>query len=156
MWKDQKMKLRKPLTITPNEKHMVMSSFAFPDRKMTGIITVDLSKYDLKDANGVFTIVEETAEPKGGMQKFYEHLATQLKYPEQARMMGVEGRVFVEFVVNTDGTLSDIQVLKGIGAGCDKEAARVIGLADPWEPAKQKGKNVKQRMVLPIVFALGS
>lgn len=139
----------------PDQKNMVLQSFNFPEREVTGVLTVDISKYDLKDAKGVFTIVEEAAEPKGGMPELYQVIAKNMQYPEQARKMGVEGRVFVEFVVNEDGTLSDMVVLKGIGAGCDKEAMRVVAMSPAWTPAKQKGKIVKQRFVLPVVFKLG-
>ena len=96
----------------------------------------------------------ETATPKGGMQAFYEYVGKKLKYPAQARRMGIEGRVFVEFVVGKDGTLQDVTVIKGIGSGCDEEAIRVLKLSPRWEPAKQRGKAVKQRIVLPIVFKL--
>lgn len=139
----------------PDQKNMVLQSFNFPEREVTGVLTVDISKYDLKDAKGVFTIVEEAAEPKGGIPELYQVIAKNMQYPEQARKMGVEGRVFVEFVVNEDGTLSDMVVLKGIGAGCDKEAMRVVAMSPAWTPAKQKGKIVKQRFVLPVVFKLG-
>lgn len=109
-----------------------------------------------KSNDEVFTIVEESAEPKGGMEEFYRHLATVITYPTEARQKGIEGRVFVEFIVNTDGSISDIVVLKGIGSGCDEEAARVVALANPWNPGKQKGQVVRQRMVVPIIFKLSN
>ena len=104
--------------------------------------------------DGVYSIVDETSEPKGGMIEFYNHVATEIKYPQEARTKGIEGRVFVEFIVNTDGSISNTQVIKGIGAGCDEEAARVVAAAKPWQPAKVKGQIVKQRMVIPIIFQL--
>jgi len=110
---------------------------------------------DLTATEGeVFSIVEETAEPKGGMPEFYKLVAKNIKYPAEARAKGIEGRVFVEFIVNLDGSLSDFKVLKGIGLGCDEEAMRIVTLSPPWMQAKQKGKIVKQRMVLPVVFKL--
>ncbi len=105
--------------------------------------------------DGVFSVVEQSAEPVGGMPKFYDHIATHMTYPEQARKIGVEGRVFVEFVVNEDGSISDVKTVKGIGAGCDMEAARVVGLSKAWKPAMNKGQIVKQRLVVPIIFKLG-
>lgn len=89
------------------------------------------------------------------MTEYYKYVGSKLTYPEQARKMGVEGRVFIEFVVNTDGSISDTRILKGIGAGCDKEAERIVAASEPWIPAKEKGKIVRQRMVMPIVFKLG-
>lgn len=103
----------------------------------------------------IFMVVEDQPEPAGGMQAFYEYVGKNLKYPSQARRMGVEGKVFVQFVVNTDGSLTDVQAIKGIGAGCDEEAVRVIQSAAKWKPGKQRGRAVRVRMVLPITFRLG-
>ncbi len=112
---------------------------------------------DMTVAEGeVFTIVEESAEPVGGMPRLYEYVAANLKYPAEARMKGIEGRVFLEFTVNTDGTISDIHALKGLGGGCDEEAIKVMQGSPNWIPAKQRGMNVRQRMVMPINFSLGS
>lgn len=102
----------------------------------------------------IFMIVENQPEPKGGMQAFYKYIGKKIKYPKQARRMGVEGRVFVQFVVDKDGTLTDIKVLKGIGAGCDEEALRVLKEAPKWQPGKQRGRPVKVRMSIPIFFKL--
>ncbi len=102
----------------------------------------------------IFLVVEETAEPKGGMAAFYKYVGKEMNYPKQARRMGVEGRVFVQFVVDKDGSLTDIKVLKGIGSGCDEEAIRVLKAAPKWKPGKQRGRPVKQRMSIPIVFKL--
>ena len=68
--------------------------------------------------------------------------------------MGIEGRVFVQFVVDKDGSVSDVKVVKGIGAGCDEEAERVLKLSPKWSPGKERGRSVKVRMVLPIIFKL--
>lgn len=106
-------------------------------------------------ADEIFTIVEESATPDGGMQAFYKYVQKKLKYPSQARRMGIEGRVFVEFVVDKDGTLTSVKAIKGIGAGCDEEAVRVIKSHPKWSPGKQRGKAVKQKIVLPITFQLG-
>ena len=69
--------------------------------------------------------------------------------------MGIEGKAFVQFVVDKDGTLTEVQAVKGIGAGCDEEAVRVIQGAPKWKPGKQRGRAVKVRMILPITFKLG-
>jgi protein TonB len=108
-----------------------------------------------EDPNQIFLVVEETAAPIGGMPAFYEFVGKKLKYPAQARRMGVEGKVFVEFVIERDGTITDVKAIKGIGAGCDEEAVRVLQSAPKWKPGKQRGKPVRQRMVLPIAFKLG-
>jgi protein TonB len=108
-----------------------------------------------EDVDQIFSVVEETAEPKGGMPAFYKYVGDKMKYPAQARRMGVEGRVFVEFIVNRDGSIVDVKAIKGIGAGCDEEAVRVVQSAPAWKPGKQRGKPVRQKMVIPIIFKLG-
>ncbi|MBY0435357.1 MAG: energy transducer TonB [Cyclobacteriaceae bacterium] len=108
-----------------------------------------------EETDEIFTVVEESAAPKGGMQAFYKYVGEKIKYPAQARRMGIEGRVFVEFVIQKDGSLSDVRAIKGIGAGCDEEAVRIVQSAPAWTPGKQRGKPVKQRYTLPIIFKLG-
>lgn len=107
-----------------------------------------------EDPNEVFTIVEEGAGPVGGMSAFNEFLAKNMVYPRQASRMGVEGKVFVQFVVERDGSITNVQAIKGIGAGCDEEAVRVVKLAPKWKPGKQRGKPVRQKMILPINFTM--
>ena len=102
----------------------------------------------------IFLIVETQPEPEGGMEAFYKFINKNLEYPKQARRMGVEGKVFMQFVVDKDGTLTDIKVLKGIGSGCDEEALRVLKMAPKWKPGKQRGRPVKVRMSIPIVYKL--
>lgn len=108
-----------------------------------------------EEVDEIFTIVEEPASPKGGMPAFYKYVGEKVKYPAQARRMGIEGKVFVEFVIGKDGSISEVRAVKGIGAGCDEEAVRIVQSAPSWTPGKQRGKAVKQRMVLPITFKLG-
>lgn len=102
----------------------------------------------------VFTVVEESAQPVGGFPALSEMIGKNLVYPEQALKQGVQGKVFVEFIVNEDGSLSNFAVLKGIGSGCDEAAMAVIRQSPNWIPGKQKGKVVKQRMVLPVNFSM--
>lgn len=108
-----------------------------------------------EEVEEIFTIVEDPAAPVGGMPAFYKYVGEKIKYPPQARRMGVEGRVFVEFVIDKDGSITEVRAVKGIGAGCDEEAVRILQQAPKWKPGKQRGKPVKQRMVLPITFKLG-
>ncbi len=102
----------------------------------------------------IFTIVEEQPSPTGGMREFYNYVAENLTYPPKASRMGIEGRVFVEFIVEKDGSLTDIKIAKGIGGGCDEEAIRVISEAPRWNPGRQRGQPVRVRRVMPIVFKL--
>jgi periplasmic protein TonB len=107
------------------------------------------------DQNEVFTVVEKSARPVGGIESVLKHLQANLKYPQAARNAKVQGKVFVEFIVQPDGTLSNFMVRKGIGQGCDEEALRVMASLPKWEPGQHQGQVVKQRMVLPVAFQLG-
>ena len=108
-----------------------------------------------EEVEEIFTIVEDQPEFPGGIGAFYKYVATNLRYPAQARRMGIAGKVFVQFVVEKDGRLTDVQILKGIGAGCDEEALRVIKKSKAWKPGRQRGRPVKVRMIIPINFRLG-
>lgn len=114
----------------------------------------DEEKAALADADEVFMVVENQPEPEGGMGAFYEYISKNLRYPSQARSMGIEGKVFVQFVVDTDGSVTDVKVIKGIGGGCDEEALRVMENSPAWNPGLQREQAVKVRMVLPITFSL--
>ena len=108
-----------------------------------------------EEVEEIFTIVEDQPTYPGGIGAFYKYVATNLRYPAQARRMGIAGKVFVQFVVEKDGRLTDVQILKGIGAGCDEEALRVIKKSKAWKPGRQRGRPVKVRMIIPINFRLG-
>ena len=105
-------------------------------------------------ADEIFDVVETQPNPPGGMSGWNQYLSKNLKYPTQARRMGIEGTVIVVFVVNTDGSIQDVDDLRGIGGGCDEEAVRVVSAAPKWEPGKQRGRPVRTRMRLPIRFKL--
>jgi protein TonB len=102
----------------------------------------------------IFTIVEEMPEFPGGTEKLYEFLAKNIKYPQMAKDAGIQGVVFVNFIVYEDGHIGDIKVLRGIGGGCDEEAIRVVKKMPKWKPGKQRGKAVRVSFNLPIRFVL--
>ena len=109
----------------------------------------------VEKADEIFDVVENAPMFPGGMEAWNSYLFKNLKYPTQARRMGIEGTVYVVFVVNTDGTVQDVELLRGIGGGCDEEALRVVKGAPKWSPGKQRGRPVRVRMRLPIKFKLG-
>jgi protein TonB len=109
-----------------------------------------------ENVDEVFTIVEDQPQFPGGMPAFYKFVGDNMRYPAQARRMGIEGRVFVQFVVDRDGSVTEVKAVKGIGAGCDEEAERVIKTSPKFKPGKQRGRAVKVRMVLPIIFKLNN
>ena len=100
----------------------------------------------------VFTLVEEFPSFKGGDIEFIKFIQKNLIYPEKARRMGLEGRVFVQFVVEKDGSLTNVNVLKGIRGGCNEEAMRVMQNSPNWLSGKQRGRSVRVQMVVPITF----
>ena len=102
----------------------------------------------------IFQIVEEMPAYPGGDQKLMEYVAKNIKYPQIARETGIQGRVFVGFVVEPDGSVSNVKVLRGIGGGCDEEAMRVVKSMPKWKPGKQRGKAVRVSYMLPVNFKL--
>jgi TonB family protein len=102
----------------------------------------------------VFTSVEQVPEFKGGLEAFGKFLATNMKYPKAARDNNVQGRVIITFVVEKDGSLSNMKVVRGIGSGCDEEAVRVLSISPAWKPGIQNGKLVKVQYSVPISFTL--
>jgi protein TonB len=107
-----------------------------------------------EETDEIFDIVEEQAAPVGGMAAFYKYFSKNLKYPIPARKAGVEGKVYVQFVVTKSGEIGPVKVLKGIGHGCDQEAIRVVKGSPKWKPAKQRGRPVNSQVTLPLVFKL--
>lgn len=102
----------------------------------------------------IFTVVEQQPEFTGGMAALGQYLQKNLRYPAAAQRANVAGRVFVSFVVNTDGSIQDVQVLKGLGFGTDEEAQRVVKSMPKWRPGKQSGRPVRVKYNLPINFTL--
>jgi TonB family protein len=130
---------------------MILNTYAFESRGVTGVLLKDIGSLQNDE---VFLVVEESAGFPGGMTAFYEFIKSNFQYPPEAKNKGIEGRVFIEFVVNKDGSISDTKVLKGIAPDCDEEALRILTSSPNWEPGKQRGKAIRQRMVLPISFTL--
>ncbi|WP_258102617.1 energy transducer TonB [Marinoscillum sp. MHG1-6] len=99
-------------------------------------------------------IVESKPEFSGGMPAFYEYIAQNLKYPRKAINQDVQGKVFIRFVIDTTGAITNIEVVKGIGFGCDEAAKAVLQNAPKFKPAKQRGRPVRFRQTIPINFRL--
>lgn len=118
------------------------------------VYEVPLEAPNEEKVDEIFSIVEQKPEPVGGMVKFYEYVAANIEYPAQARRMSIQGKVYVRFVVEKDGRITDVEVLKGIGGGCDEEAIRVLSNAPKWIPGKQRGRAVRVYMSVPIIFTL--
>jgi protein TonB len=102
----------------------------------------------------LFAAVEEKPEFPGGEKKFYEYLGKNMKYPQMEAEQGITGRVFVEFLIDKDGSIAEVKALRGVSPGLDKEAVRVIKAMPNWSPGKQNGRPVKVRYVIPVNFNL--
>ncbi len=102
----------------------------------------------------IFTVVEEQPGYPGGEEARIKFLQDNIKYPEEAKELGIQGKVFVTFVVEVDGSITDVRVLRGIGGGCDEEAIRVVKAMPKWVPGKQRGVPVRVQFNLPIKFTL--
>ena len=123
------------------------------DEKIEEIVHVDVEEEEVVEQE-IFQIVEEMPSFPGGDQKMMEFVAKNIKYPQIARETGVQGKVFVNFVVEPDGSVSNVKILRGIGGGCDEEAMRVVKSMPKWKPGKQRGKAVRVSYNLPVNFKL--
>jgi protein TonB len=107
------------------------------------------------DSTGkIFTAVEHEPEFKGGIAAFYRFLRDNIHYPENARLNKIQVKVFISFVVEKDGSLTNIKVLKGVSKDLDAEALRVIKASPNWNPGTQNGKPVRVAYTMPLSFAL--
>jgi protein TonB len=103
---------------------------------------------------GVLTEVDKRPLPQGGMEGMYEYFGKNMKYPQVAKDKGIEGTVTVTFLVQKDGSITDVEILRGIGGNCDEEAIRLIKSMEKWQPGKVNGEAVVTRMRIPIRFGL--
>lgn len=166
--KTKKMARLKFLLVVPVAAILILC-FAFSANKKvfssnnTEAITIadtDLSPVldqDLKTTENqkeVFMVVEKMPEFNGGSKALMEYLKANINYPEAARKDGIQGSVYVTYVVETDGSISDIRIRRGIGGGCDEEAMRVVSAMPNWVAGTQRGKAVRVQFNLPIRFVL--
>ena len=104
------------------------------------------------DSDEIYNIVEEMPEFPGGSSKMMEYIQDNRQYPAEAKELNVHGRVIVKFVIERDGSISNVKVLRGLGSGCDEEAIRLITSMPKWKPGKQRGKEVRTYFTYSITF----
>lgn len=104
----------------------------------------------------IFQVVENQPEFPGGMVELKKYLQKNIKYPTICQEQGIQGRVVVQFVVNSDGSIVDAQVIKPVNPHLDKEAVRVVNAMPKWKPGEQRGKKVRVRFTLPVTFRLNN
>lgn len=102
----------------------------------------------------VFLVVEEDPEFPGGLDALSKFIADNIKYPQLAKENNITGKVFVSFVVEKDGRVGQVKILRDIGGGCGNEAVRVVKMMPRWKPGKQRGKAVRTQFNLPVNFDL--
>ena len=115
--------------------------------------TVEVEE-EVVEEEEIFQVVEEAPEFPGGTQECMKWLSKNIVYPQISAENGVQGRVFVQFVVNKDGSIVDAVVMRGVDPYLDKEALRVVNKMPKWKPGKQRGKPVRVKFTLPIMFRL--
>ncbi len=113
---------------------------------------VEPSEETIKE-DEIFILVEDNASFPGGDDTLRKYLKDHIQYPEMAKKNGIEGRVYLKFVVEKDGSITNIKVLRGIGSGCDEEAVRVVSNMPKWNPGKQRRKVVRQYFNIPVKFS---
>ncbi len=101
----------------------------------------------------VYVVVEQVAEFPGGEEALYKYLKDNIVYPNIARQTGIEGKVYIRFVVEKDGSISNVKVMRDIGGGCGEEAMRVVKSMPKWKPAKQQTRTVRSEFNLPVNFS---
>lgn len=118
-----------------------------PEIKLAGPPNIDV-------AAEILDFTEVQAQFQGGMDAWYAYLKANLTYPKQSQRMGIEGTVFLRFVINTDGSIQDVEVVRSVDALLDKEALEVIQNSPRWKSALHHGRPVRSRMTMPIKFKL--
>ncbi len=155
--KSEKKKIISPVVTIKEVKELADTfddekSIVDIDDEITDILLDEPIKIEVPE--DPFIVVEDMPEFPGGDEALLKFVAQNIKYPRRAKNMGIEGRVYLKFVIDEDGSITNIEVLKGIGAGCDEEAIRVLKLLPNFTPGKQRGVPVKVQMQLPINFTL--
>lgn len=123
------------------------------DLEIEEYVPIEIEEEEIVEEE-IFLVVEDQASFPGGEAKLYEFIRNNVKYPTLAKETGIEGTVFVQFVVEKDGTLTNVQALRKIGGGCDEEAIRVVKSMPKWKPGSQRGRNVRCSFTIPIKFTL--
>ncbi len=135
------------------EDDIVIDVEANEETEVEEYVPIEIEEEEVVEEQ-IFMVVESMPGFPGGEQALNKYLYENIKYPQMAKESGIQGRVFVTFVVEKNGEVTDVRVLRGIGGGCDEEAIRVVENMPKWTPGKQRGKPVRVQFNLPIKFTL--
>ena len=138
-----------------SDKEMDMSTFTRQEEATNIEITpVKIEEEEEEAEDEIFQVVENDPEFPGGAEAMYKYLAQNIKYPQLARENNITGRVYLQFVVEKDGSVTNVKVMRDIGGGCGAEAVRVVKSMPKWTPGKQRGKAVRVYYQIPVNFSL--
>ena len=150
-------KVEEVLEIMDNDSEVEESTIQASDDTQAAVevkyTPVEVEEEDVEEQQ-IFQVVEEMPEFPGGMAECMKFLSKNIKYPTISQENGVQGRVIVQFVVNRDGSIVDPVVVRGVDPYLDKEALRVISSMPKWKPGKQRGKAVRVKYTVPVMFRL--
>ncbi len=136
------------------EDEIEIDAEANQETKVQKYVPVDIGEEKEAKEAPIFIVVEDEPSFPGGETARIKYLRDNIKYPQMARESGIQGTVYITFVVEPDGSISHVKILRGIGGGCDEEAIRVIKLMPKWKPGRQRGKPVRVQFNMPIKFTL--
>jgi len=135
------------------EDEIILDVEADDDTEMEEFVPVVMEEEEVVEEK-IFIVVENQPEFPGGEKARRIYLAKNIEYPQLARESGIQGTVYLTFVVEKNGSVTDVRILRGIGGGCDEEALRVVKAMPNWKPGKQRGKPVRVQFQMPIRFTL--
>jgi len=133
------------------QKELVVVGYGATKEKLPAETTASSSS---QDGKVIFTVVEKMPQFAGGDQALFKYLGTNIRYPVEAQKAGIQGRVICQYVVDENGAITDVSVVRGVDPSLDQEAVRVIKAMPNWVPGEQRGKKVSVKYTLPINFKL--
>ena len=136
------------------EDEIEIDAEADQDTEIEEYVPIEVDDDEEVEEAQIFTVVESMPSFPGGDKARIRFLNENIEYPTMARESGIQGRVYVTFVVERNGMVTDVKILRGIGGGCDEEAIKVVKAMPKWIPGKQRGKPVRVQFTLPIKFTL--
>lgn len=151
---------RQDVVVVPDEvliddTEFIVDIDAYADLSVPDFSLVDYTKpEDEVKEDEILVTAEIMPEFPGGFQALYKYLGSELNYPRLAKDLGIQGSVFIGFVVEKDGSVSNVHILRGIGGGCDEEAMRVVANMPRWKPGQMGTRPVRVSFSLPVRFKL--
>lgn len=131
-------------------------------KKLFIILLLEVLAINFSDAqtltteDAVYRQVDKPAEFTGGPTKMWRYIIENLKYPEEAVKANITGKVWAQLIIEKDGGINNVSILKGIGFGCDEEVVRIVKAMPKWSAGMKDGKAVRTSYVLPVMFAMDS